>query len=139
MTHAHLQDIDIPGIPNSFAAGNGRLAVKFSDGVRFYDLATGVNYASWEAPSSDYTSEMILTNTHLFLHVGQEIQAINVLTGESEWTFSDHTGDIALGDGFLFVSGDKGITAISVAVPEPTAFLLMLIGAALLQGVGTRQ
>jgi hypothetical protein len=111
------------------AAGNGRLAVKHADGISFYDITSGVNYKNLAVPTVN-TNEIILTQTHLFVHIGNaligdEIHAINVVTGESEWRFpAVYNDSIALGDGYLFVSDEIGVTAISLIVPEPTTVML---------------
>jgi outer membrane protein assembly factor BamB len=127
--HQYVRDFALATYPDSIAVGNGRLAVKHADGISFYDVASGVNYKNLAVPTVN-TNEIILTKTHLFVHignalVGDEIHAINVVTGESEWHFpAVYNDSIALGDGYLFVSDEFGITAISLTVPEPTTILL---------------
>jgi hypothetical protein len=130
-THTHLGDISFPDINVAMAAGDGRLAVSYPGGIRFFDLASGANYANWDAAAPYYSDDMVLTNSHLFIHVGQTIQAINVLTGASDWTFSNYSGELSLGDGYLFISGDFGVTAISLGVPEPSVLSLLLFGIAI--------
>jgi hypothetical protein len=129
-------DFVLPTYADSLAAGNGRLVVKHAKGS-FYDIASGVNYKNLAVPMVS-TNEIILTKTHLFVHignalVGDEIHAINILTGESEWKYpAVYNDSIALGDGYLFVSDEFGITAISLTVPEPTTLLLWLFAAPLI-------
>jgi hypothetical protein len=129
--HQHLRDYVLPTYPDSLAVGNGRLAVKHANGISFYDIASGANYMNLAVPTVN-TNEIIFTQTHLFVHIGNaligdEIHAINVVTGESEWRIpAVYNDSIALGDGYLFVSSEVGITAISLTVPEPAAVALLV-------------
>ncbi|HEX8203928.1 MAG TPA: Ig-like domain-containing protein, partial [Isosphaeraceae bacterium] len=116
-----------PGATAAKAAGNGVIAVAAGPRLFLLDEATGAQIGAWQAPDN-LTSQIILTRTHAFVQsVGSyggsaRVHAINLATGQSEWTFENRVAgedggpsmEMAFGGGYLLLSNDAFVRAFAV-------------------------
>lgn len=86
------------------------------------DEVTGELLWAWEVPADNLTGTMIVTGSHLLACTGSAVYAVNLQTHLSDWSYPV-SGDLALGDGVLYVAGANGVlTAIElgpVAIDQP--------------------
>ena len=118
------------------AVGNSALYANLGSSVTAIDRKTG-NFL-WAWPTSDFTtSNLVLTNTHLFVASSTTTYAISLATHATDWS-APYGGLLALDSGYLFVSNTNALHAFAVGVPEPSAMLLILSCVAFLVGFRKR-
>jgi hypothetical protein len=134
-TRAVLWTAYTPALVTGKAVGNGKVVVTAGAQVFVFDEATGAQLQSWTSPAAypSYLSHrIVLTRTHAFVEVDgyiygpSTIYAVNLTTGQPEWTFqnglTDETGyshvEFALSGGRLVLSHDRFVRAFAITVPN---------------------
>jgi outer membrane protein assembly factor BamB len=76
---------------------------------------------TWENPSSNLVSPMIVTDSHVFICDGSRTYAVNVATQISEWSWPA-AGQLALSEGILYIASRTTghLTAIQLATTTTT-------------------
>jgi hypothetical protein len=105
------------------ALSDNALYINFSNNIAAIDRATGVQL--WRLNMSGLTSNLVLTNSHLFVGDGNKTYAINLLTRNIDWQ-APYSGDLAIVNDVLFVSNSRTLNAFTLAVPEPSSVVLLL-------------
>jgi outer membrane protein assembly factor BamB len=95
------------------------------------DELTGANLWGWEVPSGSLTGTLIVTDNLLFARTSSRVYAVDLVTHQDVWSFQG-TGQLALGEGTLYIAGSGGYLA-AITLPEPTALLAMLAALPLLR------
>ena len=113
------------GIYNhGIAIGDGALYVNFGATVKALDRHSGGFLWEWTAPTT-LTSNVVLTNSHLFVGNESETFAINLATHTKDWS-APYGGSLAVEKNFLFVSNTNALYAFGLAVPEPSSAMLVV-------------
>ncbi len=124
VTLGHRWNLDLGESIRAMAVGDGKVVVFTPNWVRVLDDSTGAEIQNYFSASEIVYGEIALTDSHVFLQdIGHTI-AVDLETGDESWRVDDR-GEMALGDGYLFLSNHAGIRAY--AVPEPGS-LLALVG-----------
>jgi hypothetical protein len=121
---------------HGLAVGGSALYANFGNTLRAIDRSTGAFLWDWTAPTF-LTSNVVLTNSHLFVGGDTQTFAINLSTRAMDWS-APYSGALAIDKGFLFISNTKALHAFNLAVPEPSSVVLLMMAGALLRFSRTR-
>lgn len=106
-----------------------------SEILHIVDAHTGQLLHTWQNDTWLNAYDMVLTNSHVFVHDQDRTHAISLKTGQAEWSYP-MAGKLAITNGFLVISNSDGIRAF--AIPEPSAHLVLAIGVAAILIAGRR-
>ena len=117
----------------SKAIGGGRVAVGTTEGVEFFDQATGQPRGAWDLPDGyGSAGQLILTNDTVFVIAGETTQfpgatitqrvfAVNIATGDTRWSYDETIArekggaEISLVQDRLIVSSWNGVRAFDTS------------------------
>lgn len=131
-SHQHLWSTTLPKV-TEFAVGNGMIAVTGGSELRVLRESDGALVGTWAAPDAFSTTQLILTNSHVFVEsVNRDvarIHAVNLNSLTEEWRFEHHVPDgyarmgMSLVDGRLAVTHEQFTKMFRVGAPNnaPTA------------------
>jgi hypothetical protein len=105
------------------ALSDNALFINFGNNIAAIDRATGAQL--WRLNMSGLTSNLVLTNSHLFVGDSNKTYAINLLTRNIDWQ-APYSGDLAIVSDVLFVSNTRTLSAFNLTVPEPSSAVLLL-------------
>ncbi|MEL7237818.1 MAG: PQQ-binding-like beta-propeller repeat protein, partial [Planctomycetota bacterium] len=108
---------DVGAYINAVYAGDDVVLAITNVGVTLLDATSGELQWQVERPGPLRTQEGAVSDTHFFVTGTDTTYAINLIDGSVDWVIDD-AGELALGDGYLFLSDRASIRAYSV-VPEP--------------------
>jgi hypothetical protein len=118
------------------ALGADALYINFGNNITALDRETGAQL--WKLNLAGLTSNLVLTDDHLFVGDSNKTYAINLLTRSVDWQAA-YSGDLAIVSDVLFVSNSRTLNAFNLAVPEPSSAVLLLPLAVVLGLLGRRQ
>jgi hypothetical protein len=122
-----LYEWDLP------AYANGRIYVSanLNTSPVLYALDAATGYQEWSLAGARGANNMVVTNDVLFAAEGNSTVAIDLATHNVRWSLPQ-VGTLAVSDNTLFIGSDSssGVTAYSIAAPEPSSLLLLASGVA---------
>lgn len=103
------------------AIGGDALYANFGSVLKAIDRETGLLLWEWTAPVQ-LSSNVIATNTHLFVGNNDTTYAIGLDSRSVEWSAA-YGGELAVAGGHLIVSNSSAVHAFAL-VPEPTVLAM---------------
>jgi PQQ-like domain len=115
---------------HGIAVGDTALYINYGTTLRAISRQTGSFLWQWTAPTT-LTSNVVLTDSHLFVGSDSETFAIDVASRAKAWS-APYGGSLAVVGDFLFISNPDALHAFSLAVPEPCGLVLLSFGVILI-------
>lgn len=125
----------------SLALANGVVYASTGSTLLALDELTGSTLWSWELEKGILSSNLVVSDSHVFLSNGSEIFAVDIDLHKAVWSYGRYDEDIqqiqylAMADGVLIATrGYSGLTEImafgdptATAVPEPSSVLIFSV------------
>lgn len=128
VTLQRLWEHPTPSYVRNAAVSDQHIALLVGNNLTLLDRQTGTPTGiTWNGPSSLW-SDLVLTDSHVFLSSNAQVYAVSLATGQSVWT-GPVGGELGLSDGMLLVSNRNHLTAFHVPEPASGAMVLLLLGA----------